>query len=216
MTQIKAVIFDFDGTLVDTGEWVLRSYEHTLAYNNLPARSRQEIASHVGKRLEECYALLAPGTDISSLLDTHRAFQKNNLHLVKLFSHSSEVLSELAAKHQLALFTSRWNVVPTLEALGININLFGAIVDAEMVEKGKPDPEGIYTILKTLDVLPSEAVMVGDAGVDIIAAKSAGLAATVGITHGFGTRQELEHVKTDYIIDSLDKLTDVINAIGKQ
>ncbi|CAN5651721.1 pyrophosphatase PpaX [soil metagenome] len=213
MSKIKAVIFDFDGTLVDTNEWVLSTYEHTLSHHGLKARSRAEIASQVGKRLEECYAFLAPGMVNDSLLNVHRAFQKQNAHLMKLFGHCNEVLGELSIKYKLALFTSRWNVALSLEAVGIDTKLFSVIVDADMVEKGKPDPEGIYKILDELGLKPTSAVMVGDAGVDIIAAKAAGLAATVGIIHGFGTREELEQVGTDYIIDSLDKLPAVIKTI---
>ncbi len=214
MQRVEAVIFDVDGTLVDTSEYISQAYEDTLARHGLPPRSRAEIASQVGKMLDACYAFLAPEGDIETLRMSHRTFQKENLHLVRPFEKCSEVLKEVSGNdRRLALFTSRINVLPSLEITGIDTELFEVVVDASMVEHGKPDPEGIYMILGELGLKACQAVVVGDAGVDIEAGKRAEVAATIGLTHGFGTRAELEEVEADYILDSLADLPQTIATI---
>lgn len=216
MPKIEAVIFDVDGTLVDTSEYIIQAYEHTLKHHGLPKRTREEIASQIGRKLEDCYAFLAPGAEERALIDIHRAFQNENLALVKPFDSCNDVLEILATERKLAIFTSRKNILPSLEVAGIDTSLFAEVIDANMFEKGKPDPEGIHLILGRISLDPAQVVMVGDAGVDILAGKNAQVAATIGLTHGFGTRPELEIAGADYILDSLDTLPPLLKTIEQQ
>lgn len=217
MPRVEAVIFDVDGTLVDTSNWIMSAYEHALSHHKLPARSREEIASQVGKRLEDCYAFLAPGAEHEALIDVHRAFQTDNIGLIKPFEHCNDILEELhGLGKKLALFISRRRVLPSLEQAGIDVKLFDEVIDAIMVERGKPDPEGIELILGKLGLAAGSAVMVSDAAVDIIAGKAANGASTIGITHGFGTRIELESAQADYILGSLDALPAKIAAVERK
>ncbi len=212
--RVEAVIFDVDGTLVDTSEYISQAYEHTLRQHNLPPRTRAEIASQVGKKLEDCYAFLAPGAEQQALIAAHRAFQAENLQLIQPFDFCNNVLEQLISEGtNVALFSGRKNIVPSLETAGIDTGLFTAIVDGSHVEKGKPDPEGVYMVLGKLGVKAAHAVMVGDAAVDILAGRNAGLGATIGVTHGFGTLEELESSEPDYILSSLVDLPATINKI---
>ena len=214
MSKIEAVVFDVDGTLVDTSEFIVQAHEYALKHHNLSVRTREEIMSQVGKKLEDCYAFLAPGEDIERLMETHRGFQAENLSLVRPFEHAADILAHLRGQDiRLALFTSRKSVEPSLEISGVDPKLFEVILDANGVEKGKPDPEGLLSIMGKLGVTASSVVMVGDAAVDIQAGKNANVAATVGLTHGFGTQKELESAGADYILDSLESLPRLINEI---
>jgi len=215
MPNLEAVIFDVDGTLVDTSDYITHAYQHALEQHGLPYRTREEIASQIGKKLEDCYAFLAPGAQHELLIATHRAFQAENISLVKPFNYTEQLLEGLSSRgiHK-ALFTSRKNVGPSLEVAGVNPEEFDIIIDGAMVTKGKPDPEGLYTILNYLDKRASSVMMVGDAAVDILAGKNAGVATTVGVTHGFGTREELESAIPDHIIDSLGFLLPIIDNIN--
>lgn len=211
-SKIRAVIFDVDGTLVDTSDFIFEAYEHALAKHASP-RTRKDIASQIGKRLEDCYAFLAPDDDHEQLMETHRIFQEENIGLVKAFEFCEAMLKTLQSQGlRLALYTSRTkHVEASLETAGIDPNLFEVILNGAMVSKGKPDPEGVHVILEKLELKPKEAVMVGDAAVDILLGKNAGLAQTIGITHGFGTREEIESAKPDVIIDSLQALPSAIS-----
>lgn len=214
MSKVEAIVFDVDGTLVDTSDYIYNAFEHSLDYHNLPSRSRQEIASQGGKKLEECYAFLAPNGDLAALIAAHRVFQSGNTHLIKPFEYASFLLESLQTRgKRLALLSSRKDIVPSLEITGINTGLFDVIVDGTMVEKSKPDPEGLYHILGALGLHSTTVIMVGDAAVDIETGKRADVRATIGISHGFGTREELQKAEADYIIDSLGDLIEVIAKI---
>lgn len=213
MSKIKAVIFDVDGTLVDTSEFIFQAYEHSLKKHGHKS-NRVKIASQIGKKLEDCYAFLAPDGDHLQLIDTHRIFQEENVALVKAFEYCDAMLETLRDQGlRLALYTSRANhVEASLRFAGLDPKIFEVILEGSMVSKGKPDPEGVELILAKMKLEPKEVAMVGDAGVDILLGKNAGLAKTVGITHGFGAREELKNAKPDYIIDSLQELPVAIGA----
>jgi phosphoglycolate phosphatase len=85
-----------------------------------------------------------------------------------------------------------------------------------MVKRGKPHPEGLDRLLERLSVKPDQTIMVGDAAPDIQAGRAAGAAATIGVTHGFGTRTELQSASADYLLDSLAGLPELVAAISAQ
>jgi len=216
MPKVQAVIFDIDGTLLDTREFISQAYEYVLKHHGMPTRTREEIRSQVGKKLEECYAFLAPNGNHEQMIYDHRNFQEANLTLVTAFDHVEEVLKALRTNSiKTALWTGRkGHVIASLEYGQLDPRAFDCIVDASMVKKGKPNPEGLLMVLEKLKVEPQHAVMVGDAGHDIEAGHRAKVAATVGITHGFGTLEELEAANADHILDSLEKLPEIIENIN--
>src|SRR5437868_1252105 len=93
MKDIKAVLFDVDGTLVDTTELILQSFEHTLKTHNAPLKSREDILQIIGPGAREAYRLLAPEFDDDMLFDTHVAYQTENIHLISILPHAKEVLT---------------------------------------------------------------------------------------------------------------------------
>ena len=113
------------------------------------------------------------------------------------------MLQQLAdAGLKLAVFSSRkLTLVSSLQLAGI-ADFFEVIVQGDEVSKHKPHPEGLFKALAGLDVEPQYAAMLGDAAVDILAGKAAGVAMTIGITHGFGTPSELKATKPDFIVSS--------------
>ncbi len=212
MGKIEVIVFDVDGTLLDTREFISQAYEHVLQQYGLPARSRAEIASQIGKTLQECYEFLAPGGDFLLLKPAHDVFQDANLHLIRQFDSVPGTINELRRRgYQLALWTGRaHNLYDSLQAAALNTELFEVIIDPTHISRGKPDPQGLQHIAKLLDVPVSSMMMVGDAVVDIIAGKRAGVAKTVGITYGFGTREELERSGPDALIDDFNDLLTVV------
>lgn len=215
MANISLVVFDVDGTIVDTREFIFQSYEYVALQNGYETPSRKLIASRIGNRLTENMTFLFPGVDTEKLLEDHRTFQETNLALIGAHPEAATVIEQLKEQHkQVALWTSRRrNLIAVLQSAGLNPDIFDCIVDGDMVAVGKPSPEGLLRVLETLQVAPERAIMVGDANVDIQAARQVGVAATVGLTHGFGTRIELQEADADYIIDSLMVLPEILDTI---
>ncbi len=203
---VKAILFDLDGTLVDTSEFIYQAYEHTLSLHKHKVVQRKTLAPHIGRGLSAIYKDLAPMGNNKNLIETHNSFQEDHFYLVKSFSNVLKVINELRKKgFKIGIVTSRYKNTPkTLDAAGINTNLFDVIITGDIVTKPKPDPEGIILALDKLKIKPEEAIFVGDAIVDIQMGKNAKVK-TVGVTYGFGGKAIAES-KPDYMIDEITDL----------
>jgi pyrophosphatase PpaX len=207
---ISAVLFDIDGTLLDTFEYIYGAFEHTFDVHGIVRLSREQISQLMGRTLEDVYETMAPGHDSVELAETHRQFQEQNVNLAKLFPDTVMVLDALKQRgFKLAAITTRSNRTSllSLEQNGIAGYLDG-VVSLEDVLRHKPDPEPIYMALHDLAVKPTDAMMVGDTRADIMAGKNAGTK-TVAALYGFGGDRLLE-LKPDYAISGLKELIEIV------
>lgn len=210
--KAKVVVFDVDGTLVDTRRYIVDAYAHVLERHGFPARSEEEISSQIGKSMVECYDLLAPGHNMyEELRATHDEFQSANIGLIEAFQGVEELISDLLKKeYGLAIWTGRSHqITESLDQAGVRHTLFDPIVLPTHTTQGKPDPEGLRIVAEHLGVPAHSLVMVGDAVVDIEAGRRAG-ATTIAVTHGFGVRKDLESANPDYIVDSLGEIAHIL------
>ena len=211
LDSLRAVLFDLDGTLLDTFDFIYGAFEHTFATHGIPPLDRDAISEHMGGPLPEVYATMAPGFDAAALTETHRGFQLANIHLVSLFPPTIEVLDELKHRHlKIAAITTRSlrTSVRSLEQTGI-AHYFDIIISAEDVLRVKPDPEPLLKALGSMGLKPEEAVMVGDTIADIQAGKNAGTK-TVAALYGFGGERLLA-LEPDYAIRELRELVDILS-----
>jgi HAD superfamily hydrolase (TIGR01509 family) len=211
--QVKAVIFDMDGTLVDSREIVLGAFKHVLDEFG-GEYSDERVSRYVGGRLENTYQDLLPNHEFGKLADLHRSWQVDNKHLLKSFKGLDEFLNQLKMSGQkLGLFTSATRTRTDLALDGLNIReYFDAVVCAEDVKNPKPDEEGVLKLVRDMKVKLSEVVLVGDAEYDILSGKNAGVT-TIGVTHGFGTKEALEKAGADYIVSNLDGISQTIEKL---
>lgn len=207
--KLKAVIFDLDGTLVDTTEFVYQAYEYALFIHGLPAVDRKILSPLIGRSLEMIYQEIAPQGDVAVLMEEHMSFQKQNLSLVKSYPNIKKVLDSLKKLGlKIGIVTSRYkNTSQTLAAVGIKNN-FDVVITGDDVVKSKPDPECLFLALRKLKVKPEEVILVGDAAVDIEIGKMVGIK-TVGVTYGFGGK-EITKSKPDYVIDEIGQLLEIL------
>lgn len=84
MRRSEAAIFDVDGMLLDTREFIFQAYEHALALHGHTIPNRAAIAAQVGRSLPDCYRALAPNGKIAELCLTHNNFQAGHMELIKL------------------------------------------------------------------------------------------------------------------------------------
>jgi pyrophosphatase PpaX len=206
LTDLRAVLFDLDGTLLDSFEFIYGAFEHALALHGIESFDRTQIAGYMGGPLEQVYAEMAPGCDAVALTEAHRTFQSENIRLVSLFPDTIEVLDELKKRNlKIAAITTRSlrTSVKSLEAVGIE-HYFDLILSAEDVTRHKPHPEPILKALEFLQVKPEEAIMVGDTTADIMAGKNASIK-TVAALYGFGGEGLLD-LDPDYSIRELKDL----------
>jgi pyrophosphatase PpaX len=206
----KAILFDLDGTLLDTFDFIFSAFEHSLSLHSAPIPPRPEIAIKMGGPLEDCYRELAPGFDHASLTEHHRRFQQANLELVALFPHSLETLQYLQSQgYKIGAVTTRSirTSLSSLDATGIR-SFFDIVLSVEDVTNPKPDPEPILKAAEALGILPSESVMVGDTTADILCGKNAG-SYTIAALYGFGGDSLLD-LKPDAAIRDIKELQQLL------
>ncbi len=211
--MIKAVIFDMDGTLVDSADIILGAFKHVLSGVGEPY-DEMIVKSYIGRVLKDTYSSLLPDHETEKIINTHIAWQKNNQHLLKEYAGVHELLSNLKGEgYKLGLFTSalRQRVEREINTLKLG-SYFDAIVCGDDLTKPKPDKQGVVRIMQMMGIVPDEVVLVGDAEHDILSGKNAGVI-TIGITHGFGTQESLQKAGADYLVNNLSELLETIKKL---
>ncbi len=215
--RIRAIIFDVDGTLLDTYEFVMRNFEGALASQGV-VKSREEIDVLLGKTIRETYPHLVPENVVEAVIAKHRelADLPELRNLITVFDHAQQLLETLRSRAIMCAALSN-RLQPSLDTLleetGLR-NAFSIVFGANDVPRAKPDPVGIQMICEQLCVSPMTTIMIGDTPIDIETAKNARLRAAVGVTHGFGTREQLEAAQADYVVDSLEELAILIERLN--
>lgn len=206
----KAILFDIDGTLLDSWDFIFDSVKNSLAIHKLPDLTDETIKKAIGKPLAEFYEILMPGIDPALLSQTHREFQEKYFHLIKPFAKTKQTLKKLKDKGFLVASVSnriKKSVLHSLKLAKIS-GFFDVIVSADDVNNPKPHQEHLLVALEKLDVKPENSYMVGDTDQDILAGKNAGIK-TVGVTYGFLGKDIAKH-NPDYIIDDIAQLMDIL------
>lgn len=206
----KAVLFDIDGTLLDAHDFIFDAVKHSLNTHGYVYPQAKLLKKAIGRPLLEFYEILLPEVDPTKLANTHHEFQQKNFHLVKPFPNTKKVLEDLKNSGFLIAAVSnrtRRSLVPTLKFTGI-FKFFDVVFSEDDVESPKPHKDHLLVALKSLQVKPSSAYMVGDTENDILAGKNAKIK-TVGATYGWLGKDIAKH-KPDYLIDDIKQLLDIL------
>ena len=210
-SKTEAVIFDADGTVLDTRELAYAAYEHVLSTHGYAMPHKDDMARFGGRPSHEFYAHFAARHDRHDLHGKHKQFQEEHLDLFAAYEGLDGLVAELKKRGlRVGLCTNRSaNIGVLLEHLGIKEH-FDAVVHAEHVSNWKPHPEGLLKICEQLGVQPEHAAMIGDTESDIDAAKAAGFALAIGVTHGVRSREFLEKIGADYVVDHLNDILPLV------
>ncbi len=213
----KCLIFDLDGTLVDSFADIATALNLTRAHFGLPNLSRAEVTRHVGSGSAYLVDALVPLTDLQAArgggaeaYEFYLArYQEYALDQTRLYAGVDAVLQKYAGR-LLAIVTNKTEALAehVLQGMGIRAP-FQRVVGGDSLECKKPDPRPIQHVLEAFSVRPESAVMIGDGLHDIEAGRAAGLP-TVGLTTGVATRAELEGAGADHVLDSLEQLPGLI------
>jgi len=207
---ITTLLFDLDGTLIDTNPLILKSFEHTLGYY-YPDRtfSHEELLPFIGPTLEKSFSEM----DAELWREMVAFYRSYNIamhdELVLEYPGVLDGLRDLKERgYKLAIVTSKSGRVARkgLELFGLT-PLFDAVIAADDVTLEKPATEPFEKAMALLGATPEETVMVGDNDTDIHGGKNAGLK-TVAVGWAIKGRAYLEALEPDLIIDSMKDLGD--------
>ena len=197
--MITTVLFDLDGTLIDTEELILTSFRTATAEVLGFSPLDEEVRRYIGIPLVEQAAVLAPDR-VDELMESYR---RHNLALhdalIGYFEGTREMLEALGARGlRLAVVTSKRNV-PAREGLdSFDLQPYFELVQGmEDTVKHKPNPEPLLTAAQRLGVAPAECVYIGDSTYDMEAAHAAGMGAIAALW-GMHTPEQLRAAGADY------------------
>lgn len=207
----KAVLFDMDGTLLDTLEDLCDSTNHVLRQMGYPERSLAEMRRFVGNGAEMQIRRSVPeGTGeekIMEVLAAYRAYYQDHCQIkTKVYDGLLDMLSELKAKGvKLAVVSNK----PDSAVQKLSREYFGGRMDFAVGPSGsvrcKPYPDMAETALRALGVEKKDAVFVGDSEVDVQTGLNAGLD-VIAVSWGFRTREVVMAAGAKMIADNADEL----------
>lgn len=217
MMKIDAqlIIFDLDGTLIDSKKDIAYAVNETLKRMELTPIPEEEVYGYVGNGvrplIEQTMKNNGMEADLSTAIDHFRElYIKHLLDTTIMFDGVPEVLEHFRTDKKMAVASNKpyRYVEKILDGLGMT-GYFSSVKGGDNVEIKKPAPEMLNTILEETGIDRDNCVFVGDSGVDIRTGKNAGVR-TVGVTYGFRPMEEIMENEPDILVDTPLMLKEVI------
>ena len=216
--MINTVLFDFDGTLVNTNDVIIASWQHTYMYYLGREESLEKITACFGEPLLLTMEREFPEVDPRESAEVYRNFQKENAdELVKIFPGIEELLEGLKTDgFRMGVVTSRTreSAQRYMDMFGIG-DFFEEMVSCDDTEIHKPNPEPILLCLKKMGITAEEALMVGDSPFDIKCANNAGVKSVLVGWRITGDGQTLiDDAREDFTISEPSELVGVLKRLN--
>ncbi|MBE5959898.1 MAG: HAD-IIIA family hydrolase [Lachnospiraceae bacterium] len=213
--KIKTIIFDLDGTLLDTLRDLQESVNHTLTHYQYPPRTLDEVRRFVGNGVRVLLTRAFPaGTSEERIEEALVIFRNHySVHMydhTRLYEGIDAMLSELSkAGYRLAIVSNKMDsAVKDLDQKFFN-GMIELAIGAPKEHK-KPDPYAVLKVMEALSCTPEECLYVGDSEVDIETAHNASLPC-VGVSWGFRGHEFLKEHEAHFIIDHPSELISLLN-----
>ncbi len=195
------ILFDLDGTLIDSTEAILESFHHSFKVHKVSAPRDESIKSLIGHPLDIMYKELGISENrawdfVQTYKEHYRKISRQKTYLLNQAKESIEKAATFARLGIVTTKTARYSK-ELLEHMGIMFH-FETLIGRENVEKPKPDPEPIFKALEALSVTKNNVWMIGDTFMDILSAKNAGIE-HVAVTSGYESRKSLEKQTTNIV-----------------
>ena len=218
MANIKSVIFDLDGTLLDTIEDLGDSVNEVLAAREYPTHSYEEYCFFIGDGMENLIKRSLPNECLTDeglieevLIDYREAYTRNWNKKSRPYEGIMECLDSLRSRNIVSAVLSNkphhFTEMCVAELIG-NQHFDIVLGQREGVRK-KPSPDAAFEICNTIEVDPKDVVFVGDTNVDIVTGIAAGMK-TIGVLWGFREESELREAGAQYIVDKPNQILEII------
>lgn len=208
---ITTLLFDFDGTLLDTNELIIQTFQYVLG-NHYPGKyERIDILPFLGPTLYESFDSVEP-EKTEQLIEEYRAWNKSMHDELSIeFDGVSETMRLLkAAGMKMAIVSTKRKdmIMKGLELLDVE-GVFDEVIAMDDVTKTKPDPEPILLALERLGANADEALMIGDNYHDIVGGQNAGVR-TAGVAWSAKGEAFLQTFNPDYMLQHISELLQLI------
>jgi len=213
------ILFDLDGTLIDSTEAILESFHYTFKKQDFNFMGDdEEIKSHIGYPLDVMFSAL--GVEQNKVIDFVESYKEKYREISKektvLLEYAKQSVQEAAKFARLGVVTTKTTQysIPLLKNLDL-YEYFETIIGRQEVKNPKPDPEPIEVALKNMKVEASRDIfMIGDTKLDLIAANRANIS-SCGVLSGYGYKKELNSYTPYVTTNALEAVNLIKNIISK-
>lgn len=219
MTDVRAALFDLDGTLTDTVDLIAQQVSRTLQEYGIACRPEQ-VVPYIGVPLAQCLESLMPGFTTDERFPGFVELYRSRVSAAStaagsglLFPGIPELLSALReAGWKVAVVTAKqtWMARKVLDSTGLTDSI-DLVIGTDQVAAGKPAPDSAYLAMERLGTTPENTWYIGDAATDMQMTLSAGIPG-MGVTTGAGSREELLAAGARVVVDSAHEIFDALNA----
>lgn len=208
---IRGILFDLDGTLIDTIDLIIKAFDHSFDVCLNKKIPHEEFVKYFGLPLRSAMRNYVPEDQVETLCDVYREFNlQYHDELIKPFMGVTATLTALKERGiKIAVVTSK--KVPManrgLHCMGLE-NYIDVVIGCDICEYHKPHPEPMQKALSALELRAEECICVGDSPFDLQSGQAAGCYGAAAVRYtSFDWQQMLLEGKPDYI---LEKITDLI------
>jgi len=205
------VLWDLDGTIVDSVELIVISFKHAMREVLGREVSREEAIAYVGRPLREQMVAFSPER-ADELVASYREFNhREHDRMLRLYDGIPDLLDSVrraGIKVGLVTSKSRYTTKMAFDLTGIE-SYFDATICADESARNKPYPDPILLCLEAMEVAPAEAAYVGDSPADIQAARAAGVQA-IAVAWGVFELEALIAEKPDRVVHTIPELMGIL------
>lgn len=213
--KYNTIIFDLDGTLLNTLDDLCDSVNAVMQKHGFPIRSLDEIKRFIGNGVGRLMRLAVPeectDEEVAIYLKEFKEHYEHNMeNKTRPFDGIMELLLDLNRfNFNIAIVSNKFDVA----VKGLAKTYFGNLIPVAIGESAnvrrKPAPDSVFTAIKELGADLSKTIYVGDSDIDVETAKNAGIPC-IGVTWGFRSREVLRNAGADYLIDTPRELLTLI------
>ena len=202
--DLKAVIFDLDGTLLDTTDEIHYIFNKVLKVNNLPLQSKKYYKDNIGNGIDHLLTKILPKDftgDYKSILSQAKEIYSKYLNKkAKPFDGIYDILNLLGEKNiSMGIVTNKIHTLAE-RCVGLFFNKYNIVtIGTEYLYPKKPAPDSALFLADKFNFQLANILFIGDSQIDICTAKNAGMF-SVGVLWGNGSRAELQNVGADIIL----------------
>ncbi|SMP60827.1 phosphoglycolate phosphatase [Sphaerochaeta associata] len=219
MKQYKALIFDFDMTLADSAKVIAELLNVSANDFGYPSMSFKDVLPVIGNTHEVMLSHVTGENNPQNILNMRTHYRQlcrtRMAQKTEIFPDVPACLENIAGKGiKIGLLSLKLRDVLMQSLVKYNLaKYFSAVVGCEDVAAPKPDPSGLFTVLKVLDVGPQDALYIGDSLVDEGAAKAAGVDFSA-MLRGGTTKEQFDHTFVKHFYSSAKELSNDIDTMA--
>lgn len=209
--SIKALLFDFDGTLLDTNELIILTFMNILEEKFPGQYSSKDCLKFIGPSLKETFDELTPGETevmVEKYLEWNAAHHDELIKEYDAVVSTLEQLKEMGIRLVIVSTKRRVGIEKGLQAMGA-MHLFEFYIGLDDVAFVKPHPEPVLLALEKLGLEKEDVIMIGDNSHDIEGGKNAGVR-TAGVAWSLKGEAFLQQFKPDYMLQHMTDLLTIV------